>query len=438
MGSQLDDKLNSMIAMVKWPGDDKYGQVCEADPELKAELAWWTDWWQGYVEEREPLRMAILRGLEHLKEDPQTAQEMEQREKEENAQPQRTKMNEQQFKEFLDELRKKLQPGVGDPCPSPSMPGAEVEVELTAQQGEELEKLLREQYAQEETTFVAHEGMGAEAGPMIEIRKPQEDADSRRSYQKPGPMVQRMRSVFFFRKKRVSERERLLKSGFIDEDEVWRAGAGDLRVFERTTQPEETLTDVTLLVDISGSMVGRGIQRAMALANVMQACLRTQRGVRVRVRAHSTGYDLDEGGDTCAIYRIWEQGDPDTRLGLLQTLDHGSNFDGFAIEWCLKELAREAQPDTQQVLIVLSDGLPSGSAPGIYYGGTEAMHHMRYVTDRAERTDGAFTIQIAIDPEGLRPEDQAVMFKHWIPYESDSALLRDMTRLLSKLFGGIE
>lgn len=184
-------------------------------------------------------------------------------------------------------------------------------------------------------------------------------------------------------------------------------------------------------------MVGEGIEKAQYLSNVMLACLRTVRGVTVRVRAHSTGY---EGvSQTSKVYRIWEQGDPDTRIGLLSTVDHGSNFDGFAIDYCAQEL--DAVTADSKLLIVLSDGLPAGSfhagGKGYHYGGVSAMNHMMEVSRQWEAR-GVTIVQIAIDQDGLRPEDQAMMFRHWIGYESDGKLLTDLTALLSKVFGAVE
>jgi cobalamin biosynthesis protein CobT len=256
-------------------------------------------------------------------------------------------------------------------------------------------------------------------------------------------MVERLRSVFYFRKKKATDIERLLKTGMVDEEELWRVGVGDTRVFERQTQPEQTFTSVTMLVDASGSMVGEGLDKAQELANVMMACLRTQKGVRTRVRAHTTGHDYTAGGSSCKIYRIWEPGDPDTRIGLISAIPHGSNYDGFAIDWCAQELDRDSLPGESKLLLVLSDGLPAGSfidtatsAP-VHYGGQPAMEHMLELSTQWDRR-GVHIVQIAIDQDGIRPEDQAQMFKHWIGYESDQKLLMDLTKVLAKTFGAEE
>ena len=436
-GPELGDKINAIIGMAKWPTE--YEPFAMADPELAAQWPWWREWAEAYVANKEPIRMGIIRALEKLAEDPQTARQMadmtDQEKQFESAEP--GTLTDEQFGDLLKQLKEALGNGL-EPCPSPSRQrgGPTRPIQLTEEQGKELEKLMVEQYSQEESTYKMTEGVD-NVSPMIEVMRPQETDWSRDMYHAPGGMVERLRSVFFFRKVAASDTERLLRTGLIDEEELWRAGTGDPRVFERTTQPEENYASVTMLVDASGSMNGRGLIKAQELANVMMACLRTQRGCRTRVRGHTTGQVGDS--QTSVIYRIWEPGDRDTRLGLLTTVPHGANFDGFAIDWCARELATTAEPNETKLLIVLSDGLPNGniSANGTHYhyGGEAAMRHMWGVGDYWAK-QGVEIVQIAIDHNGIRPEDQARMFRHWIGYETDNRLLTDLTKLLAKTFGG--
>jgi hypothetical protein len=439
-GPELQQKLGSVILMTKWPNE--YEPTAMADPRLAEEFPWWQTWWKAYLDGSKDMRKSLIEALDHLNEDPETKKQMQERADEEKKAGDAQKMNKEQFEKFLEQLKEMFKGGL-EPCPSPGQQPdptgkAKSKMELTDEQATELENLLEQQYQTHEAEYKMKEG-NHEVAPEIESTRPVEDAYSKAMYKTPGGMVERMRSAFFFRKKATTEAERLLKSGMVDEEELWRVGAGDTRVFERETTPEETYTSVTMLVDASGSMYGGGLDRAQALATTMMACLRTQRGVRVRVRAHSTGYTT--GGASCKIYRIWEPGDPDTRLGLLNTIDHGSNFDGFAIDWCAQELAQTSLPNESMLLIVLSDGLPAGSwvsgTRAYHYGGSRAMEHMMAVS-KGWAAKGVTIVQIAIDPSGLRPEDQAKMFLNWIGYESDNRLLVDLTNLLKKVFGGVE
>lgn len=391
--------------------------------------------------------MGVIRALERLAEDPQTKQEMDALSKQEDElrASQRRPINDQEFGELLKQLKEMLKNGI-DPCPSPGqklpdpVTGQSTEIELTEDQASEIDRLLREEYQTHEAFYKMHDGQHG-VQPVIESERPSETDVSHRLYQKPNAMVERLRSVFYFRKKKATDIERLLKTGMVDEEELWRVGLGDTRVFERQTQPEQTFTSVTMLVDASGSMVGEGLDKAQELANVMMACLRTQKGVRTRVRAHTTG--SSNFGSSCKIYRIWEPGDPDTRIGLISSIPHDSNYDGFAIDWCAQELDRDALPGESKLLLVLSDGLPAGgfvdpvTNTPVHYGGRPAMEHMLELSTQWDRR-GVHIVQIAIDQDGIRPEDQARMFKHWIGYESDQKLLMDLTKVLSKTFGAEE
>jgi hypothetical protein len=441
-GPTLNDKTNAAIMIAKHPNEIK--SIVDNDPGLTAEWPWWREWAENYVSDKEPIRQGIIRALEHLAEDEQTKQEMDDLAKQEQEfeQSQPLPLTDDQFRELLKQLKELLDQGgeTIDPCPSPSTAGTPVT--LTDEQASELEQLISEEYQQFEAHYKMREGT-ASVGPTIEVMKPIEDDYSRRYYRRPGGMAERLREAFFFRKTDIAETERLLKSGFVDEEELWRAGTGDTRVFERAAEPDEQSVSVTMLTDVSGSMIGSGLEKAQELATVMMACLRTQRGVRTRVRAHTTGYiggGLHRGQETSKVFRIWDPGDPDTRLGLLTTVEHGANFDGFAIDWCAKELSDTAQTNEQLLLIVLSDGLPNGTIEHngsfYHYGGESAMKHMRELGDYWDR-QGVKIVQIAIDSD-IRPDDQAKMFKNWIGYTTDSKLLVDLTKLLIKTFGGVD
>ena len=224
---------------------------------------------------------------------------------------------------------------------------------------------------------------------------------------------------------------RNLRQGTVDDDELWRAGSGDTKFFEQRVIESAPDTNVTLLIDVSGSMNGSKTRSAMAAAQTMCAVLRDTRGVRVRVRAHTA--DVRDCGYTGAIvHKIWDHGDPMSRLGIISTCERGNNFDGYAIGWCVDELMSTSHPNEQNVIFVLADGAPNGNGVGrVNYGGDLAFDHVRSVVEYAQR-NGVEVIQIAIDPY-LNPADQARMFRRWIPFTSLSDLPMQITRLLKQM-----
>ena len=125
-----------------------------------------------------------------------------------------------------------------------------------------------------------------------------------------------------------------------------------------------------------------------------------------------------------------EKGEPLTRLDIAHTVPSSNNYDGIAVSYCLNELMDNAVPDEQLVLIVLSDGLPSG--PG--FSGESGMRYIRQVTDNAARK-GVMTVQIAID-HGLDAVRQSKMYANWLPFETDEKLPVQLTQLLKRVFPG--
>jgi cobalamin biosynthesis protein CobT len=208
-----------------------------------------------------------------------------------------------------------------------------------------------------------------------------------------------------------------------------------MRFFERKTVESAPDTSVAILVDCSGSMNGRKLKNAVDTASILHACTKDMRGVRVRVYAH-TGDQMDSSEGNAVVYRIWERGEPVSRLGTILTQPKGDNYDGYALGWVVQDLMKHSTPEEQQVVFVISDGLPNGYGAGNHgwsegYGGDTAMDHVRSVVSWAER-QGVDVIQIAID-SGISADEQARMYKHWLPYQGSTTLPQQVMGILKKL-----
>lgn len=266
--------------------------------------------------------------------------------------------------------------------------------------------------------------------PAIDVRKPVEDDRSREAYVgTPDAAVEALRAAIVFRPESPRTEVKLQKSGELDEEELWRFATGERRLFAQHLIESRPDVALGLLVDMSGSMTGMGdedhakIDIAQRLAQLFVWAFHDERGVSTTVWGHTDARDV---GTVADIYRLWEQGDPLSRLGLISSMRHGENYDSFAIGFCADRM-RE-MPEPQKVLFVLSDGLPAG----FNYGGIPAMNHVRATVDWA-RKQGVEVIQIAIDTM-LRPDDQARMFGNsWVPYTDERTLFRDLTRLMLKV-----
>lgn len=438
-GPSLNDKINAIILSVKW--HDQFLPLAAADRELEVECDWWYDWSLRYIA-GEPARALIEEGLARLASDSNTQSELNKQSEDEDDLRKYSATLSDMIRDAINKLRAG-QPGI-ESCPSPSTSvstggrapvndSTGAPVSLTSDQAESVERLVDAEYSDCDMSGFRFP-VGDAAPTSIATMRPVEDDTSRRLAESAKPdhgLLARMRAAFFFRPSAMEWSTRNLRSGTVDDDELWRAGSGDTKFFEQRVIESAPDTNVTLLVDASGSMSGRKMRAAMQAAYTMCDVLRHTRGVRVRVRAHTASV-RDAGWNGAIIYRIWDSGDPISRIGTLDTVDHGNNFDGYAIGWCVDELMSESHPNEQNVLFVLSDGLPNGDgANGQHYGDEPAMDHVRSVVEYARR-QGVDIIQIAID-SSVRSTEQARMFRNWLPFTDISALPMQITNLLKKI-----
>jgi hypothetical protein len=431
-GPELKDKLSAIILACKWY--DKFAPTV-TDTELKSEVEWWHDWVESYRTSRQELRPALIAGLDRLRSDPATAKEMRKIEAEELALGAFTDAD--GIRRLVRTMIKKYGLNKFPSCSGGESPGGGLTVldgvkrpGLGAKESEEVRRLVESEIEEADIEHMKLPDLNG-ANPTVTVLHPPETGASHAGYKPTNQsLVERMRSVFFFRPSAFENVDRLMRTGSVDEDELWRAGVEDYRLFDQKTIEQTPNTSVTLLIDASGSMLGHvaagslgrsKIALAANLAQIMQACLKDMNGVNVRVRAH-TG-DCPDG--EVVIYKIWERGEPLSRLGLMNTIHNSNNYDGYAIGWCIKEMVDHATPNEQMVLIVISDGYPAGQG----YQGNPAYRHMRETIAWGAR-QGVDTIQIAIQG-GM---DQKLMFQHFVHFESIEKLPMQLTTLLRKIF----
>jgi hypothetical protein len=293
-------------------------------------------------------------------------------------------------------------------------------IPLDAETAEKVDQLVREGLIEMRPVVFAN---GA-SNPTHYITKPEETPESRRAYVgRPNAESAALRSSLVFRASAPQFDVKLLRQGTLDDEELYRWAMQDYRVYSERVIEAKPDVFMGLLVDCSGSMSGPKLRTAQRLAQLFVWALHDQEGVDTQVWGH-TG---DGTGDASVdIYRLWEHGDPLSRLGIINVLDHRNNYDGHSISWCVRQILDHPEP--QKVLIVLSDGLPSGRD----YGGPRGMAHMKQVCEWARR-NGCEVIQIAIDGS-INPKDQSSMFGegHWFPYTNDRDLPKQLARLMGK------
>lgn len=406
----LDKQLKTVFMANRFY--DRWTERLPAEEE--PEIEWWHAWQQDYLNEVTDVRETIQRGLDHLRLDEESAKEMDEMAAQEEAE----RKAGEELREQLDRL---MAEGFGKIviCASGGDREASTEV-IDAETAKKIAQMVKEGLIEMRVLVTGH---GVSNPPMF-IRKPLETVASRRSYVgAPDAKADALRTALVFRPSDPEYDVKLLRSGHIDDEELYRWRMKDYRVFSERVIENKPDVFMGLLVDMSGSMYGEKLATAQRLAQLFVWALHDQEGVRTEVWGH-TG---DESGTaTVELYKLWELGDPLTRLGLINTLPHNNNYDGHAIAWCINQM-RDA-PEEQRVLIVLSDGQPSGQG----YGGQPAFTHMRGIVEDARRRLNVEVIQVAIDG-ALDIEHQRRMFGDAVvPYKTDGDLPKQLARLMGK------
>jgi hypothetical protein len=417
MPDDLTKMLSFIVRTIRWP--DKLEPELASD-EAREEFEWWKEWHATYntLDKNPAIRTHLEKALNRLS--AMFRPEMEKMVVDGEEAEKAAGRAESAIKKAIEDLVKKIKEAgkIPDPCASPSK-GKDV---LSREVAKEVERKLGEEWEIEKREDHAPDGDLVSNYDLL-VRRPLTDSGWMDYHEDKGPMARRLRSAFVLRPARPEYADRLLRQGQVDDDELWRWGVGDFRVFEQKIRESAPDTDITLLVDESGSMGGDRMDTAKRLAQLMVSCLADMGGVNLKVRGH-TGQNSDFPSGI-VINKIWDPGDDQRRIGLLRA--DSQNMDGYAIDWCVKEL-QKGRGDTQKILIVIADGEPYGHG----YSGRTAMNHVREVTTKAER-NGVYVIQLGVG-DSLQESEQKQMFNHYIPYVDDETLLRDLTKLMSKLF----
>ncbi len=431
----IQAQINAIIVGVKWP--ERYDPVEQSQPRLQEEMTWWRDETESYVQGTKPMRTCLIEARDRLMLDPKVKQKMEQMAADERAagsMGQTAASLPEWLKRVLEKMAAEGKLKVIETCPSPGHSpgkGPQATAKLTDEQAKKVNTMVASEFQQDtakELRIPIHTATGDNAPDFVTYR-PQETDESKASHtEPPRGLVSRMRSAFFFRPASMQWSSRLQRTGSLDEDEVWKVKTGDFKVFEQRMIESAPDTSLTLLVDVSGSMGGSKMETSIQAAQIMHEVLKDTPGVRVKVRAH-TGDTYPGVGGNSIIHKIWENGEPVSRLSTMRTVSRGNNYDGYAIAWCVRELIHDTKPTEQKVVIVLADGLPNGSKG---YGNEPAYAHIREVVQWAKRND-VTVIQIAIDPS-MDPKRQASMFTNWVPFEGIEKLPSQLLTLLKRLF----
>lgn len=173
-----------------------------------------------------------------------------------------------------------------------------------------------------------------------------------------------------FQRSRTSPRNWLTRqhAGRLDQRNVWRNEArGDKDIFRERLAPGASKVNVHILVDGSSSMTVHDspedklrdqsrIKHAADITATLCDAFRTQPTVRFNVWFHNSNGD---DRNSLNVYPVVTNGKGRESIGKM--VDHvaSGNGDGYILRWIGEKLRREHRHNEIDLVIVVSDGLPS-------------------------------------------------------------------------------
>lgn len=215
--------------------------------------------------------------------------------------------------------------------------------------------------------------------------------------------------------------------GRLDARNAWRSdaiGAKDIFRDRRTASP--TILNVAILVDASGSMQGERACRAQDMAGTLVRAFQRIPTVKLSVWQHNATRSV-------AIYRNYERGSAN-RLNQMLTHIDGGNADGFALEFIGQRLLKVARRDEVNLVIVISDGLPSQKGNGAVPGTNIVDHSTLVATELRRKGCQVMSVAIAGDTTTHR-----LMYGEGnvVPFTNDwGKLSRDFASVFGRVIAG--
>lgn len=195
-----------------------------------------------------------------------------------------------------------------------------------------------------------------------------------------------------------------MRSGFLDAGKIAEAYQGVPTVYQREGQVKSDRIAVCILLDESGSMMGKPERAARDTAVLLNEALGTLTNVDLYIYGHST-----EGGTALYVYRE-KSYKPKYALG--GTSSRWGNNDGTAI----REAAHRVRKHTKEqcLFFMISDGAPN-----------ETVETVKKAVDDVEK-QGFSIMAVSIDPS----YDPSLMYQRNVNFKNLSSLAIDLGKVI--------
>jgi hypothetical protein len=160
------------------------------------------------------------------------------------------------------------------------------------------------------------------------------------------------------------------RTGRVDARRAWTLEAhNNLGIFKQRRIPGATKVNVHILVDASSSMssaIARDsyisrMKAAAALTGVLTDALGHNPLVRLNVWAHNTGGQAD-----LQVVSVIRDGKGRDKVDRMANMAAGANGDGYVLRWMGDFIKKHRRPQEVDLIIIVSDGMPSWRAVKVY------------------------------------------------------------------------
>ena len=214
------------------------------------------------------------------------------------------------------------------------------------------------------------------------------------------------------------------KRGKLNKRMLHRIPAGRDDLFKVSIRKEDNPLDICLLVDESGSMRYRAMDKARQACIAVKESLQDNDKLNLWVFGHSA--DESGAGNT----EMYEYSSPTMKsrpmaCGAMKA--RWENRDGNAILASAEKMRGESpNPATQKLIIVFSDGQPSADK----YRGERSIHHTR---DMVKKVQGMGFSVIQVGFAGMYGRNQEEMFDNHIYVENMELLPNQIGKILQRV-----
>jgi nitric oxide reductase activation protein len=241
--------------------------------------------------------------------------------------------------------------------------------------------------------------------------------------------IEAIKNSFAFKSVKLARPDFGKTLGDLDTNGLHKFHMGEkVRLFETKEVPKGKMYTIGLLLDQSGSMMGRNITDARTVCLQLVEAIKGIRGIDLVVYGHTA----DSGGvaDVVQMFPYYGKGFDNTK-NLAVADGIANNADGFAVRFISQKMIETNPANANSIhhLFVISDGQPSANC---YDGALGVNHTNKCVVEARKAGVGVFGIGIA-NAFDHRIGDKLYGAGNWVTLADTMSSLPLLCRAIKKL-----